>query len=406
MFASLGAATAVEVVHWNKVGEVGLAIIMSILLSGAAGFLIQRAFRGAIREDARNHDRVQLHGPWIAGLMLTWLAWFMLAKGLKGLAIVKWLKQSTLEPFGTFPLLLLVWFSLSMLIMLLLMWLKHRGTRHLFAATAIIGMLCMAFAFGQNDLANCASPGLSALWLYRNADQGVAVATEVPIARWALFGCGLLMALGMTTRNAQRVTRAAVNAGSQFDHVAVWAPEWCRAIARKLVQLGPPSTDIAPPVTLVDGKRLHYDTLRASVIMAVSASVIAFASSRGLPVSTTYVGFAAVIATGWGDRIFQRGDADIKLGRAIWVAISWFLAALIATLSAGIVAYVIFQLGILGLGVTLGTNLSLRFYFKRRADTHERRYHLEAGQASGPQAERASGVFDAQAARDSDDAAE
>jgi phosphate/sulfate permease len=380
--ASLGASEALEIVHWGKVGEVGLAIVMSIVLSSCAGFLFQRAFRGAIRDDAQNHTRVILHGPWIAGLMLTWLSWFMLLKGLKGLTVVKWLRESTLEAYGVFPVLIVIWFAITIAVLLVLLALKERGTRHLFSATAILGMMCMAFAFGQNDLANCASPGLSVLWLYQHSDQSVAAATAIPISHWALFGCGFLMALGMSTRNAQRVTRAEVNTGSQFDQVALWAPGWCRSLARVVVRPGPPAEDIAPPPALAQGKKMHYDTLRASVIMSVSASVIAFASGRGLPVSTTYVAFAAVVATGWGDRVFQRGDADLKMGRAIWVATSWLLAALIAMVSAAVVAFTILQLGLVGLAVTLGANLLIRFYFKRRADSHEARYHLQApGQA-------------------------
>ena len=51
-------------------------------------------------------------------------------------------------------------------------------------------------------------------------------------------------------------------------------------------------------------EKIHFDTLRASVINGVSASVIAFASGQGLPLSTTYVAFAAVLGTGLSDRVF------------------------------------------------------------------------------------------------------
>ena len=83
-------------------------------------------------------------------------------------------------------------------------------------------------------------------------------------------------------------------------------------------------TPLAPEAALNEaGKKVHYDTLRASVITGVSASVIAFASGRGLPVSTTYVAFAAVLGTGLSDRVFARGDAESKIGRAIWVITWW-----------------------------------------------------------------------------------
>ncbi|MGD8896361.1 MAG: inorganic phosphate transporter [Acidobacteriota bacterium] len=392
--ASFGVGDALAVVYWPKVAQVALAIASSIVLSGCAGFLIQRAFRGAIRNDAADPDRVALHGPWIAGLMLTWLGWFMLLKGFQGVALASWIQQTILERYGIFPVLVFSWFVCTMTVQLGLMAMKEAGTRLLFPTMAVLGMVCMAFAFGQNDLANCASPGLSAWWLHQNAHHSVSAATAIPIPHWALFGCGVLMAMGMSTRTAQRVTRAAVNTGSQFDRVALWAPRWCRAVARLVVRVGPPAADIAPPSMLTGGKKVHYDSLRASVIMSVSASVIAFASSRGLPVSTTYVAFAAVVATGWGDRIFQRGDAELKMGRAIWVAVSWVMAAMIATVAAGVVAFAIFRLSLLGLALTLGANLGVRFYFKRRADSHEERYHLHAEPTGGAEPEQAELPFD------------
>ena len=119
--------------------------------------------------------------------------------------------------------------------------------------------------------------------------------------------------------------------------------------------------------------------------MSVSASVIATASSMGLPVSTTYVTFAAVVATGMADRIFQRGDAALKLGRAIWVITSWFLAALIAAVAAGLVATAIFRLEIWGMGAVLIINLVLRQKLKTKSDLHQRRVNEQAYERAHPE---------------------
>jgi hypothetical protein len=269
-----------------------------------------------------------------------------------------------------------MWGGLTAIISMSLWFLKERGTQYLFHSTAIVGMLCMAFAFGQNDLANCASPGLSALYIYNHPGETVGEATKIEISHWFLLLCGTLMVAGMATKNAQRVTRAEVNTGSQYDQVALWAPDWCCKLARVFVRATPADLVIAPdPSTTETGKRIHYDTLRASVIMAVSASVIAFASSKGYPVSTTYVAFAAVVSTGWGDRVFNRGDADLKLGRAIWVVTSWFLAGFIAMFAAAAVAFVVFQFTWFGFALATAVNLGTRYYFKCRADRHEATYH-------------------------------
>jgi phosphate/sulfate permease len=130
---------------------------------------------------------------------------------------------------------------------------------------------------------------------------------------------------------------------------------------------------------------MHYDSLRACVILGVSASVIATASSLGLPVSTTYVAFAAVVATGAADRILQRGDADLKLARTIWVIFSWFAAAIIAAVAAGIVCRTIFHLGVIGMVIGVGTNVLVRWNLKNRADKQEERTRQEARERKYPE---------------------
>ncbi len=384
--ASLGITAQPGIVSWGKVGEILMAIVFSIILSGIGGFLAQRAFRGAIRDQAQDHQTVRLHGPWIAGIIFTWLTWFLVMKGLKSVPFIAEIKKHTFDLYNTYAILLVMWGGLTAIISMVLWFLRETGTKYLFHSTAIVGMLCMAFAFGQNDLANCASPGLSALYIYNHPNETVGEATKIEISHWFLFFCGSLMVIGMTTKNAQRVTRAEVNTGSQYDQVALWAPGWCCAIARIFVRSNPEGSAIAPdPSTTDAGKRIHYDTLRASVIMAVSASVIAFASSEGYPVSTTYVAFAAVVATGWGDRVFDRGDADLKLGRAIWVVTSWFLAGFISMFAAAAAAYVIYTFTWIGFVVAILANLGTRSYFKHRADRHEATYHPKRPKsADGP----------------------
>ena len=386
--AAIGVSLSLGLVHWGKVGSVLNAIGVSILLTGIAGFLVQRVFRAAIQDEHTDHLRVLLHGPWIAGLMLTWLAWFMILKGMKAVPFVASFREHVVERLGLGGFLLVAWGAATLLIHVLATIFQERLTKRLFGILAILGMLCLAFAFGQNDLANGASPGLSAFWLWKHADISTAEASKMSIPIWLLAVCGATLVAGMLTPAAQRVTRAAVNTGSQFDQIALYAPGWCRAIARRLLRFRPAGPDLAPPPHRTEtGKRVHFDPLRAAVIMSVSASVIAFASSNGFPVSTTYVTFAAVVATGMGDRTMARGDADLKIGRAIWVVFSWFFGGLLALVAAAAVAWTLLQAGPAGLAVGLAANLALRAFVKLRSDRHERRYHPKlppAGPAETP----------------------
>ncbi len=368
-------------ISWSKVSNVIVSIIVSIAISGIASFMVMRVFRGAIRDKVKDRDTIMLHGPWITGAMLTWLTWFLVFKGLHDVPLVQSLKANTFEAYGEWSVLLVLWGAMTLLTHVGLVVTYRVGYKYLFPATAVLGMICMAFAFGQNDLANAASPGLAGLNLWRHSTSPTELAkfaTEIPIPKWALFSCGVLMASGMFTTYAQRVTRAEVNTGSQFDQVALYAPQWCKALARFFLPNRDRVVPLAPePELTEEGKKLHYDSLRASVITGVSASVIAFASGRGLPVSTTYVAFAAVIGSGLSDRVFARGDAETKMGRAIWVVTCWFIAPVVAVIATGCIAWLVYHLSTVGLLLCLALNLTTRYYFRQRADAHERRYHQD-----------------------------
>ena len=389
VFCLAGGAAGVlglGVVNSPVVGKVVAAIVMSILISGTMAFYIQRAFRGAIRRNASKHDVVMLHGPWITGTILVALGWFMVLKGMKH---VSWMKpvKSWLADGNTPWALLGAWFTVTVLTYAVLLVVGRRATKYLFHFTAILGMACMAFAFGQNDLANCASPGVAILMIL---SEGLGESMKMSVPLWALAGCGFLMFCGMLTKRAHRVTQAEVHTASQRHQVTLYAPAWCRAAARAILKLGNNTVgqhrdDIAPkdePEGGQDG--LHYDALRASVILAVSACVIAVASSMGLPVSTTYVAFAAVVASGWGDRVYSRGHSDLKIGRTIWVVFGWFASAAVAFIATAGASSIVDGLKIPGLTLLLLTLVGIKLYSKSASDRHEVRHHASPRASKPP----------------------
>ena len=391
VFSLLGAAFAmnpVGTVNWGTSGKVVLGIVLSIILTGFAAFFIQRAMRAAIRDRTQHLPTLLLHGGWVGGGMAAGLFYFMLLKGMKKLPFIKHFNENIVDKYGDAVVVLAFWGIFAIIIHALLVIFRKKFAKILFPVLAIIGMLCMAFAFGQNDLANCASPGLATLTLIWNhvPFAGVEEASSIPIPVWALFACGVLLFMGMGTKEAERVTKAEVRMGSAGDHVKLWAPRWCIALAEFLLTFRGEAPALAPLAKRKEGgKQAHYDTLRACVIMSVSACVIATASGLKLPVSTTYVAFAAVVATGMGDRIFQRGDAALKLGRSIWVIFSWFAAAFIAAASAGLVCLALFQFGVIGILITMAVNLYVRLIVRRRADAQEERVRLEAEERLHPE---------------------
>lgn len=393
VFELLGAAMAINVgsVHWNKAGVVIAGIFFSIVLSGFASFLIQRAARGAIRDRATSLSTLLLHGGWVGGGMMAGLCYFLLLKGMKNVTLVKrfngWLDsvdERLAADISSVALILLLWAFFAIAIHLALVVFRKRAAKLLFPALAVLGMIAMSFAFGQNDLANCASPGLAAVKLLEA--QNLEIGTEVGIDSSWLLVCGLLLFAGMTTRNAERVTDTAIRTGSMGDHVALWAPRWCVVLATRLLTFRGTAPALVPRAGITPaGKTVHFDCLRACVIMSVSASVIATASSLGLPVSTTYVAFAAVIATGMADRIFQRGDAELKLGRSIWIVTSWVLSAVIAIVATFAVTSIVSRLEVIGMVACIAVNLKIRSVLKIRANRQAERVQDEAYERVHPE---------------------
>ena len=370
------AVTDVDVVNWPNATKVIVGIICSIILSGVMGFLLQRIARGAIRDKHKKLATLLLHGGWIGGGLMAGLAYFMLLKGMKNVGFVKEIKTVINgHEYGSMLMLLALWVVFSFLIHACLVIFKKKAAKLLFPVLTVIGMFAMGFAFGQNDLANCASPGLAAVKLIEGSQAGESVAniTKVPIGSGLLFCCGLLLVVGMTTKAAERVTKAEVRAGSRTESpVKLYAPKWCIWIAKKInIWKGEHSFPLSSTSKPKKGHTTHYDPLRACVIVCVSAAVIATASALGLPVSTTYVAFAAVVATGMADRIYSHGEASLKLGRSIWVVSSWFIAAGVATIASGVVCLIIYYVGIAGMLGCLAINIILRQFVKAYGDKQE-----------------------------------
>lgn len=374
----------VSAVKWSKAGTVVLGIVCSIILSGIMGFMLQRAARGAIRDKHKKLTTLLLHGGWVGGGLMAGLTYFMFVKGMKNVGFVKYCNTEYLShPYAPLVALIVLWMVFSILIHISLVLFRDKAAKALFPTLTVIGMIAMAFAFGQNDLANCASPGLAAVKLIEGSQQqGLTTAdiSKVPIASGWLLICGVLLVAGMFTNSAERVTKSEVRTGSRTEsHVKLYAPKWCIRIGARLARFQKKSE--LPPLNVTHKKKdkhtRHYDPLRACVIVCVSACVIATASALGLPVSTTYVAFAAVLATGLADRVYAAGEADLKMGRAVWVVFSWFAAAGMATVLAGGVCLSIYHFGIIGIFSCIGANFVLRFYVKRRADKQEARLREE-----------------------------
>jgi phosphate/sulfate permease len=367
-----GVLGSTEAVNWSKFSEVVMAIIMSIFVSGVFAFVAQKVFRRYIGYNLEKKELMVRHGSWISALMLVFLFWFMLVEGMKNINFVEAFHDS-MSPFEFASFLLSLWILFTLLIRFFLKRSDKKYIVNLFRYIAILGMVSMAFAFGQNDLANCASPGVA---IYMMWSKGLASSMSLSVPIWVLSVCGFLMFLGMLTKRAKNVTMAEIKTGSQKGDIVIYSPRWCQSLGKMLI-LRKRKNPETP-------KKIHhhsldshsdYDALRASVILSVSACVIAFASGQGLPISTTYVAFASVVATGWGDGVFTGGNSEVKVGRIVWVVSGWFMSAFLAFTISFIVALIIYYGRLVGLSICMIIFLLTRVISKRMEKKHTKKYN-------------------------------
>jgi hypothetical protein len=108
--------------------------------------------------------------------------------------------------------------------------------------------------------------------------------------------------------------------------------------------------------------RPRYDLLRASVNLMVASAVISYATSRKLPLSTTYVTFMVAMGTSFADQAWGRESAVYRVSGVLAVISGWFMTALLAFSVSLVFATVIFygeEYGVIGL-IALGAAIIFR----------------------------------------------
>ena len=124
----------------------------------------------------------------------------MVFKGLENVPLGAQIKAETFQAYGELLVRLLMWGGFTLITHVLVVFYHQRGTKYLFRVTALLGMICMAFSFGQNDLAKAAYLRLAGVTLWRKgrgAGKLANIASKIPIPLWVLFICGVSIFLAM-----------------------------------------------------------------------------------------------------------------------------------------------------------------------------------------------------------------
>jgi len=377
VFELLGAAVAVSIVKITNAGQnmselinyintaKALAIISGILLSIVVAFsigaIIQFFTRMIFTFDFEK--RLKRYGGIWGGVALTAITYFILIKGSKGAsfltdATMNWIQSNTLLILaGNFIIFTIIFQSLLLF------------TRvNILKPIVIIGTGALAMAFAANDLVNFIGvplAGFKAFTIAQGTENPLTATMEALRAKeradtWMLLIAGLIMVVTLwISKKAQSVTRTEVGLGRQDDEgdERFESSALSRVIVRMAISLGQGYNKITPSsfrnqlnnrFVLAAGhkkskkEKSAFDLLRASVNLVVASTLISFATSLKLPLSTTYVTFMVAMGTSLSDRAWGRDSAVYRITGVLTVIGGWFFTAFMAFTVSMIFAFLIY----------------------------------------------------------------
>jgi phosphate/sulfate permease len=233
----------------------------------------------------------------------------------------------------------------------------------------LFGTFSLAMAFAGNDLVNFIGVPLAGLESFNIwKDSGLepsqltmgALNAPVKANTFYLLIAGAIMVITLwTSKKARTVTDTEVDLGRQDEGFEKFTSN---ALSRQLVRfsrkIGKIFVAVVPkpvqrwvensfraPEVVHSHDAPAFDLIRASVNLTVASSLIAFATSLKLPLSTTYVTFMVAMGTSFADKAWGRDTAVYRVAGVLNVIGGWFITAIIAFSVSGLLAWFMFELG-------------------------------------------------------------
>lgn len=357
----------IKYINSDKVPEIILWIILSVVIAFTAGIIVQYFSRLLFTFQAEK--QMKYFGAIFGGLALTSITYFIFIKGLKGAP----LEGTSLE--RTFKNILdaNIWILLSVSVVF---WTIFSQLFTLIFKKNILivvigaGTFGLALAFAGNDLVNFIGVPMAAYhsyidWSSSGADPAtflmVSLDKPVPAEPLLLFGAGIIMVLTLWfSKKSRSVSETEINLGRQGEGSEKFEPNmlsrilvktstilafYFNRIMPKSLQQKIDKRFEKPVIDLPRDKTYElpaFDMIRASINLMVAGILISFATSRQLPLSTTYVTFMVAMGTSLADRAWGRESAVYRVAGVLNVIGGWFFTAFVSFAAAGTLTYLIY----------------------------------------------------------------
>lgn len=364
---SQGFPNVEEVINMASAITIISGIFLSVLLSFVFGSMIQHVLRILFSFDL--DKSLKKYGAIFSGIAITSIVYFLLIKGAKGSILmsdqqVKWVVANTQG------ILIVSVVLFSILIQALMWWRKINPLK----VVVMLGTFSLAMAFAANDLVNFIGVPVAGLISFQAWQASGIPASEytmdilkgqVATPYWLLLISGAIMIITLwTNAKSRKVTETEVSLGRQDEGDELFKSNLIsRAIVGSGVRMGNFIEKLVPEkVSAFMSKRFQqlttkyrtdreapsFDLLRASVNLLVSSMLIAYGTSKKLPLSTTFVTFMVAMGTSFADMAWGRESAVYRVAGVVNVITSWLITAVVAFTSSALMALIIYQTGFIG----------------------------------------------------------
>lgn len=334
-------------------------IFSSVGIAFAVGLAVQWVVRLVFTY--KLEKTLRYFGGIFSGLSATFILNYLIFKGLKGSVLVNaelgmWLEGHQNLLLGVF----FVGFTL------LAQFAVYRGLNPL-RYVVLFGTFSLAMAFAGNDLVNFIGPALAAFQAYQvyhasGADahslmmDSMAEKVSTPFA--ILLVAGILMIVTLwTNAKARKVSETSINLARQGEGTEKFKPNAVsRGITSSTLALSKvfvrftgagvrswTDARFTQPEDSSDPRtQPAFDFVRGSVNLLLASTLIAYATSLGLPLSTTFVVFMVGMGTSLADRAWGQESAVYRVAGVVNVIGSWLLTAVIAFTASALFAAFLF----------------------------------------------------------------
>jgi len=362
-------------INYGKASMIIFGILLSVVVAFSIGALVQ--FISRLLFSFKISNKESLVSIVFGGFALTAISYFIFFKGFKGTSFYKtydlkhYLEDNLWQIFGIgFVAWTLISFVLS----------KFTKVNILHVIIGI-GTFSLALAFSGNDLVNFVGVPIAA-WNSYEAWHGSGIpatefsmeilAKKVPSNNFLLLAAGAIMVLTIWfSKKAKEVIKTGIDLSRQDEGNEKFQPTVASRVAVRSAMflnniyetIMPKSSQNwinsrfeRPVVTLPKPKEYEmpaFDTVRASVNLVVAGILISIGTSKGLPLSTTYVTFMVAMGTSLADRAWGRESAVYRVAGVLNVIGGWFATAFIAFTASAIALYLITLGGIYSVALLL-----------------------------------------------------